>query len=137
MFEYEGPAAGLVRALREVKRHVRRRDKISVAALVVSGVALIAVIVTPVRSEPSKGSGRSSERLLMASSAEERAAHEDRAELGLLDKRVEALRKRLTDAEASRAPDPGDVIRTAVGRELARRWKEFDQRLKAIRRRRR
>ena len=116
---------------------MRTRDKISIAALAASGATLVAVIVAPAPGAPAKGSGFSSERVLLKSSAEQRAVLKDRDDLRALDRRIEPLRVRFageTKAPAGPAgPDVREVVRSEVERELARRWKEFRRRLNEIR----
>ncbi len=113
---------------------MRTRDKVSIAALAASGATLVAVMVTPAPRAPAKASGFSSERILLGSAAEQRAVLKDRDNLRLLDRRIDALRARFgEETEAPERPDPGEVVRSEVERELARRWKEFQRRLNEIR----
>lgn len=113
-------------------RHMRTRDRISVAALVVSVATLVAVVVTPAPSAPVKGAGFSSQRMLLSAAAEKRAVLQDRDTLDGLDRRVGPLQKR-SAAETSPGSDEGDVVRAEVERELSRRWKEFERRLREMR----
>lgn len=112
---------------------MRTGNRISVAALVVSAATLVAVILTPPPSAPAKDSGFSPKRALLSASAEQRAVFKDRGDLKALDKRVEPLRKRTAEADAARGPDENEVIRAEVERELSRRWKEFEKRLRNLR----
>ena len=113
---------------------MRTRDRISIAALAASGATLVAVMVTPAPRAPAKASGFSSERILLGSSAEQRAVLKDRDNLRLLDGHIDPLRARFADeTEAPERPDAGEVVRSEVERELARRWKEFQRRLNEIR----
>jgi hypothetical protein len=113
-------------------RRIYTRDRISAAALVVSAVTFVAVIVTPVPSAPAKGAGFSSERMLLGAAAERRAVLEDHDALGDLHRRVEPLLK-MAAAEASPKSDVSETIRAEVERELATRWKVFERRLRTIR----
>jgi len=107
------------------------REKLSLAALAVTGAALLAVLFTPAGGPVLARASTSSERTALRISAEASAAAEDRAALANIGSDLDGLLKKLAGEGASDA-DPSALVAELVEKEVARRWGELKERMDSI-----
>jgi len=108
------------------------RDKLSIAALVVSGVAFLVVFVSPAPEVPAESAGTRSEGIVNRVQAERNALVEDAEELRRLLVRGAALGS-IRDASHPDNDKTEKLIAGMIRRELARQMPAFQSRLKTIR----
>jgi hypothetical protein len=107
------------------------KEKLSIAALVLSALALVVVLFSPTPKERRKRAGGKVERIRRWVEAEAKALDEDRAELNRIAKRAGTVggasdQARSDDAETAK------LIGEMVGREADSRWKDFDRSMKTL-----
>lgn len=108
------------------------RDKLSIAAFVVSAMAFLVVLVSPAPEAPAESAGTRSEGIVNRGQAEANALDEDARELERLKSRGEALGA----MHGKTRPDESETDRLVAGmieRETKGRWPAFQNRLKIIR----
>ena len=107
-------------------------DKISVAALALSGVSLLVVLMTSAPESPKSDTVANVERIVLMVSSESDAAAEEQEDLETALAHVAEMHGRF-DAKASGAgPGPAVYATEATKKEVNARWKEFEGRLKVI-----
>lgn len=107
------------------------REKLSVAALVLSVLALLVVLFSPTPKEPRRAGGGKAERIRRWVEAEAKALDEDRAELNRIAKRAGTVGE-TSDEERSDDAETAKLIGEMVAREADSRWRDFDGSLKTL-----
>jgi colicin import membrane protein len=107
------------------------RDKLSIAAIAVSALVFVVVLVSPAPQAPPESAGTRSEGIVNRGQVETNALDEDARELERLTERSAALgalhgKGRPDDAGAA------EVISQMIARETKRRWPAFRNQLKII-----
>ena len=108
------------------------REKLSIAALALSGLACLVVLLSPTPKDPKKGEGGPAQRVWRRVRAEENALHEDRLELDRIAKRAGDLRENPERARSEEA-EVAKLIGDMVGGEVKSRWGDFGKRLETLR----
>jgi hypothetical protein len=102
------------------------------AALAVSGAAFLVVLFSPAPRAARKPSGTSAESVALLVQAEINATDRDGSDLASIAERARVLDEMYERRRERAALDVEAVVREAVEKELARRWREFEQRLSVL-----
>jgi len=108
------------------------RDKLSIAALVVSGVAFLLVFFSPAPEVPAESAGTRSEGIVNRVQAETNALAADASELLRLNARGEALAS-MREASHPDSDETEKLIASMIKREIERRMPAYQNQLKIIR----
>ncbi len=108
------------------------KEKLSVAALALSALALVVVLFSPTPKERRKTAGGKVERIRRWVEAEAKALDEDRAELNRIAKRAGTVGDTSDEAQSDDA-ETAKLIGEMVAREADGRWGDFDRSLKTLR----
>ncbi|MHC5057528.1 MAG: hypothetical protein ACYTKD_22870 [Planctomycetota bacterium] len=108
------------------------RDKLSIAAFVVSALAFLVVLVSPAPEAPDESAGTRSEGIVNRGQGEANALDEDVKELEQLRSRGEALGMK-TQKSRPDEDETDKLVAGMIGREIGRRWPAFQNQLKVIR----
>ncbi len=107
------------------------REKLSVAALALSVLSLLVVLVSPTPKERRKAGGGKAERIRRWVEAEAKALDEDRAELNRIAKRGGTVDDTSDNARSDDA-EIAKLIGEMVARETDGRWRDFDRSMKTL-----
>ena len=107
------------------------RQKLSVAALALSALALLVVLFSPTPKERRRAGSGKAERIRRWVEAEAKALDEDRAEVSRIAKRAGSVGGTLDQARSDDA-EIAKLIGEMVRRETDSRWRDFDRSLKTL-----
>jgi hypothetical protein len=108
-------------------------DKISIAALVLSAIALLIVLMSSAPEPPKRESAAKIERIQLMVTSESNAAAEEQRDLEMAVANIAEMRGRFDAKRTASGTAPADFATSATSRELGARWKEFDERMSVIR----
>jgi len=108
------------------------RDKLSIAALVVSGAAFLVVFISPAPEVPAESAGTRSEGVVNRVQAEWNTLQEDDREVRRLEARGAALVS-LRDPSDTEKAKTEKLIAQMIEREIGRRMTAFQNQIKIIR----
>jgi len=109
----------------------RMREKLSVAAVALSALALLVVLFSPTQKERGRAGGGKAARIRRWVEAEAKALDEDRAELNRIAKRAGTMGEASDQARSDDA-ETAKLMAEMVAREADGRWRDFDRSLKTL-----
>lgn len=112
------------------------RDRMALAALVAAGVSFVVVLVSPPPKARPKPGGQSAESVWLRVQAEIKAMSKEDSELQMIGERAAFVDERAGRAggvsKEAEQKEMNELVQMMAGREVARLWPDYRERLKTI-----